>query len=258
MAIIKYYLIVENHEDGKLLELKSKSNNDGYIVFNRFCIEKNISKPLFRKLLKRGLYMSIDARENVENLDNLFSLQRLASCIADDISSKEVHHINKSVKNNSILNLLPMAKAEHTLLDNDCDYIAKGNKLFNEYFKQRVNNTICTNNSIIWNFLECKIQGKSVKQLKRKFKNISKSKLYEIQSYFYYLEDYIKWLKMLKDKPSPRLSGILSECWKDIEKFDEIRYGWNEEFTASLESFISVKVDFNIRDMNMPENINSH
>ena len=253
-----YYLIIENCKSANYLKLNSSTNNDGYIVSNRFCIEKYMNKSLFKKLLKRGLYMSIDARENVKNLDNLFSLQRLASCIADDISSKEVHHINKSVTNNSILNLLPMTKAEHSLLGNDCDYITKGNKLFNEHFKQRVNNTIGTNDLLIWDFLECKIQGKSVKQLKRKFKNISKSKLYEIQSYFYYLEDYIKWLKMLKDKPSPKLSGILSECWKNIEKFDEIRYAWNEEFTTTSESFINGQVDFNIRDMNMPENINSY
>lgn len=253
-----YYLIIENCKSASSLKLNSKTNNDGYIVFNRFCIEKNISKSLFKKLLKRGLYMNEKARENVNNLDNLFSLQRLVSCIIEDISNKQVHHINKSVKNNSILNLLPMTKAEHSLLNKDIDYIAKGNILFNEHFKQRVNNTICTNDSIIWNFLECKIQGKSVKQLKRKFKNLSKSKLYEIQSYFYYQEDYIKWLKMLKDKPSPRLSGILSECWKNIENFDKIRYGWNEEFTTSLENFINGQVNFNIRDMHMPENINSY
>lgn len=109
------FILIENIEEPILVELKRNLINKKYIAFNRSNLENFLPKNLFKKLVKKGLYSSEKAKNSIK--DNLFSLQRLVACLYKNITSLEIHHIDKNKFNNTITNLLSISKKEHEELD---------------------------------------------------------------------------------------------------------------------------------------------
>lgn len=110
-------LTADNLFNNKNISIKFKLNEDDYFVKPKNGLKKYCTKPLFKKLLKQGLYASEETTNS--NNNSRFSLHRLCLCMSENISDLEVHHIDKNRQNNSVINLLGVTKKEHKKIHSD-------------------------------------------------------------------------------------------------------------------------------------------
>lgn len=193
----KYFLIIENIKNPIIKELKTLKNKDGYIVVSKKDFSQKISLKIRKKLAKRGICFTV---ENGLKCNKYFCLHRLVACLYFDCIGLEVHHINKNTLCNSILNLVPLTPDFHKLVDNDLkngENFAKDvqNHLFSK--KKKRNQTVANSDNVICEILKYKTCGFPTPKIIDKIqKYAKKSKIYEILNFYYYLEDFIKWLKI--------------------------------------------------------------
>lgn len=221
----EWYMVVENIKDGyefKINVLKNDRHEDSYIRFYKKELKQNISKSLFNKLLKNGLYKSKDAGKTLKN--SLCSMHRLVASLYYDCTEKEVHHIDKNPENNEITNLIPVNEDTHCLLDKDIiPNKIKSHKIQNDYIQNtfKFRNVITNNENLIKDILIFKEKGFNKEQIHRKIKSKIKSKrtLHEILKLYFYSN---KFLKHLEFNELQELKCKFSNIWKKITIFDYI------------------------------------
>lgn len=219
----EWYIVVENIKDGyefKINVLENDRHEDSYIRFYKKELKQNISKSLFNKLLKNGLYKSKDAGKTLKN--SLCSMHRLVASLYYDCTEKEVHHIDKNSQNNEIINLIPVNEDTHCLLDKDIILNKiESHRIQNNYIQNafKFRNVITNNENLIKDILIFKEKGFNKEQIHRKIKSKIKSKrtLHEILKLYFYTGELLGHLEF---NYFPVLKCNSSNIWRNITIFD--------------------------------------
>ena len=103
-----YFIVLNSRKD---TTFKIEQETSDYKRFKRKAIKDKIHSISFRKLVKRGLYMSLKSALN--SLNNYCDIQRLTYCLKENILGKVVHHIDSNPMNNNINNLEALDVEEH-------------------------------------------------------------------------------------------------------------------------------------------------
>jgi len=221
----EWYMVVENIKDGyefKINVLGNDRHEDSYIRFYKKELKQNISKSLFNKLLKNGLYKSKDAGKTLKN--SLCSMHRLVASLYYDCTEKEVHHIDKNPENNEILNIIPVNEDTHCLLDKDIIFNKiESHKIQNNYIQNtfKFRNVITNNENLIKDILIFEKKGLNKNQIHRKFKSKIKSKrtLHEILKLYFYTGELLEHLEC---NCFSVLKCTFSNIWRNITIFDSM------------------------------------
>ena len=193
-----YFLIIENIEKPIFEKLKAIKNPDNYMVVNKKHFAQIVPIKIREKLAKRGLCSNfeIGMKKN-----KYFCLHRFVACLYFNCIGFEVHHINKNPCDNHYLNLVPLKPAYHKLVDSDLqngELFAKDEQqhlLGRSYKSYR---TVANNDSLLNEFINLKNQNFSMKEIASKLNRyLKKSKIYELNLFFYYSKGFQKWLETL-------------------------------------------------------------
>ena len=103
-----YLIILNSYKDGTY---KLQVEIYDYKRVRKFSLKDVIAPKTWKKLLKRGLYMSLYSGKN--NNNGYFSIQRLTKCISENILGLQIDHIDSNSLNNNFDNLKALEVTEH-------------------------------------------------------------------------------------------------------------------------------------------------
>ena len=219
----KRLIIIENIDNPIFKELKILKNPDGYIVVNKADFAKIISKNIRKKLAQRGICSSIEIGLKA---NKYLCFHRLIACLYYKCLESEIHHINKDVADNSIINLVPLSKSLHRLIDNDLkngENFARDTQFHVLKKSTKFNNTVASYDNVQKDIITLKNDDFSVKKIAKKLNRyIKKSKVYEIYNFYYYSKNFIEWLKTFSYMDFPEKYGKFSSCWLKIFQFERL------------------------------------
>lgn len=215
---LKHKLIVANDGTITTVTINAIKNNTGYLIFNIKELEK-IPVKCLKKMNNNGLFMTDRKRTDYKPYT---SIHRLSYCISDNCKGYEIHHINKQINNNKRRNLVKVTSTinkqfeEVWLKDETMKMIVEGHKLNWEQVEKKMNiKRYLTNNDR----LELEIVKYSInhttKETIKQFKKVIKTpqKIREIINFYYYKDEFIKWLEANKGKGTILgyvISGLLN------------------------------------------------
>lgn len=225
MELISRYLIIENIKVSKIFKIETVAHKDGYVITSRKCLQDFMPVNAFKSLLKQGLYMTEKAKNS--SYDNKIGLHRLNLCLYVDITGISVHHIDKNKQNNYILNLLPISSEKiHTELDHSDPNLELACNLQKD-FKRKIfktkNQTIASNDEIILEILNLKVQGLKTNAIIKKLKSkIKKSSVYKIIKEFFYAKDFLNAIKNGTIRELSEFDGKTMDKWEYIKAFEDL------------------------------------
>lgn len=234
-----YILLVENCLSTKNVLLTYDKNTTKYNIFPKNILKESLSEKAYSSLIKNGLFSNINS--GFSQYNNYTSIHRLNMCLYKNILNLEVHHMDKNKKNNFIFNLVPIAEKEHKKLDilQGKEYWNSTNQYFLEFLKylnKKRRNTIANRNEIIYEILILLKSGKTPIEISDYFgKKIGKSKIYEIKKYYFYLNDFINYVKECKNTAFYQLNGKLGLQWKSLLDFEALYLPCKYENNCFLE-----------------------
>ncbi len=217
-----YYLIIENCKTPKIIELKQTELASQYVKLDKPYLLKNMPANILYYLAKQGLCTTIN--NAIKKESNPYLLHRLVMCLYHNIISLTVHHNNKNPQVNHINNLTPLEDTLHKRLDrieNSEKYTDKTNfynqKFKTKYFKPSKNTLANRDKNIltILHKLYLKLPVKNI--ICSKYKQ---TKVYEIKRHYFYLVEFINYMKSLIDKESAPLYEKHHKNWKHILDFE--------------------------------------
>lgn len=223
MELISRYLIVENIKDSRIFKIETIPHKDGYVITSRKYLQDFMPVKAFQTLLKQGLYMTEKAKNSTN--DNKICLHRLNLCLYQKIIGSSVHHIDKNKHNNSITNLLPISNEKiHSDLDHK-DYDLKIAYKLQKEFKSQVfkpkNQTVASNDDVIFEILNLKVQELNVNAIIKKMKSkIKKSSVYKILKDFFYVKEFLQALENNSIQEFSRFDGKTLNKWEYIKAFE--------------------------------------
>ena len=103
-----YLIILNSYKDG-IYKLAVETTD--YKRVRKFSLKDVIAPKTWKKLLKRGLYMSLYSGENTNN--GYFDIQRLTKCLSENILGLQIDHIDSNSLNNNFNNLKALEVSEH-------------------------------------------------------------------------------------------------------------------------------------------------
>ena len=223
-----YGLLVENIRKPMLVDFRRVKHRDGYVTFKKNQLRLKIPSPLYKMLVRNGLYQTKESGFNKNN--SYLLLNRLVMCLYQNIIGDEVHHIDKNLEINNIFNLLKISHGLHDKIDNMP--IEEGIKVSRvmqakdkcKIFKQP-RNTLAQNPNLI---LELLRQNKTSTKKGRKFK-ICGSTQAAIKNHFFYKSEFLKLHETLKNKELSALNSNSDNMWKYINLFESLEMPENTE-----------------------------
>lgn len=223
MELISRYLIIENIKNSKIFKIETTPHKDGYVITSRKCLQDFIPERAFKTLLEQGLYMTEKAKNSSH--DNKIGLHRLNLCLYEKIAGISVHHIDKDKQNNCIMNLLPITNEKiHTVLDHEDSSFELANKL-QKKFKDKIykprNQTVASNDDIILEILNLKLQGLAVEEILKELNfKIKNSSVYKIIKEFFYAKEFLEAIKDDSVQDFSEFDGKIFKKWEYIKAFE--------------------------------------
>lgn len=219
------FILIENTKIPIIIGLNCFLNGYGYLVCNgKQAFTDKKAQKIYPKLIKKGLFKG--RRTESKEGSNIFPLHRLITCIYEDIYEYEIHHIDKTKKNNYIRNLVKAIKQKHDKIhrmsnkEGQQESFKMQAKLKSNLFR-KIKNTLAQRPETILEILQKNIEGLSVEEIEEDFKSkIKKSKIHEILNYFHYKKDFSEWLKKPQNQTFPDLNGKFDIRWEHILKFE--------------------------------------
>ncbi len=101
-GILRRFLLIANIKKDILIELNQWHHDEGYIIFGKSNLRKNISDKIYQKLAERGLYQT--KNNALKTNSKPFLLSRLVCCVYQNILNLEVHHIHSNLILNDVNN----------------------------------------------------------------------------------------------------------------------------------------------------------
>jgi len=219
------YIIVENIDKPFVKELKTTLNNDGYVVFKRKDLADIIPRGLYKNLINRGLTMTKERGMCIN--DKQCCWHRLVACLYYNCLGKEVHHINKDILSNEIMNLIPLPNDKHKIIDKDDRNGYNFSIAIQQQKIKKLNskrNTLANNDAIIKQVLLLKAQGLKPRTIvKMMSSKICKSKVYQMLKMFYYAKEFLYKLEYREAEMFIDFYGKRWMSWRKIVKFDVLQ-----------------------------------
>ena len=103
-----YFIVLNSYKD---TTFRIEQNTTDYKRFRKWAIKDKIHSISYKKLVRRGLYMSLQSAFNT--YDNYCDIQRLTYCLKENILGKVIHHKDSNPMNNNINNLIALYEDEH-------------------------------------------------------------------------------------------------------------------------------------------------
>ena len=233
-----YHLLIENPPQPDILALKVCDVNAKYIKTRRdYIISKR--SDIFQTLVKQGFYFSQEKAYGQYNSTCL--IHRLTACLYENITGLEIHHNNKEKTFNAITNLTPLPKEIHEPLDKkQGEEFVLETEQYHNAFRQRVfrekRNTLASRDNIIFDILQYLHDGKSVVEINKILKGkIGCTKIQEIKNYYFYLDDFFKYLY---SRATSNFSAFNDDF--GLQWLYPLRFDWYEEGdTFALDRFLN-------------------
>lgn len=220
-----YFLIIENINNPIFEKLKVIKNPDNYIVVDKRHFTEIVPIKIRKKLAKRGLCSSFEIGMKA---NKYFCLHRLVACLYFNCIGFEVHHINKNPSDNYFLNLVPLKTSHHKLIDADLqngELFAKEEQFYLLNKLKKNYKTVASNKDVLNEFLNLKNKNYSLKEILRKLKRyLKKSKIYELNLFFHYSNEFKNWVITLADMDFPEDYGKIEKVLQK-ENMLKIAYG---------------------------------
>ena len=183
-----------------MFELKTFTSSDKYIRFNQNSIKDFLGSKSFKLLLENGLFKTKMIREYNATLD----IQRLVGCLYSDITSMEMHHINKDKSDNHFTNIVPLESEVNKHIDSlPLNELIEFGKQKHKEWEQRINkkkrDTVANNPYLIIDILSNSINKTAVaihKLFRKEIKSIKTIR--NILNTYFYKEDFLQYLQRNK------------------------------------------------------------
>ena len=218
-------MLVENIEKPILIELEQVPHSENYVVFLKNNLRGKLPPALFNKLARNGLYSTIE--NGIKEDDTRFGLNRLIACLYQNILGLQVHHIDKKLHWNDVTSIVPIDKDKHNWIHSllNGEDIVESRKLQaeqkNKIFKRR--HTLASNNDLVFELIKMKSQNMKPKEIIKLLKGkLKKSTIYANIKYFFYPNEFLKWIIGKKNITLPPLDGKFNERWQKILEFDNL------------------------------------
>ena len=230
-----YYLIIDNCKTPKIIELKQTEQASQYVKLDKPYLLKNMPVNILYYLAKQGLCTT--KNNAIKKESNPYLLHRLVMCLYYNIIGLTVHHNNKNPQVNHINNLTPLEDTLHKRLDrieNSALYQDKTN-FYHQKFKETcfklTKNTLASRDSNVLTILHKLYLNIPVRNIIcSKYKQ---TKVYEIKRHYFYLVEFINYIKSLIDKETTPLYEKHHKNWKyilDFEMYNTEKSLINKEF----------------------------
>jgi len=221
----KYYVVICNLKNNICFELPVNVQANNYARFYKNSLKHSIPLKLYKKLIKRGLFLNLSVGNNSKNSE--CTIHRLVACLYYKCLGKEIHHISKNKTENHICNLIPVSKKLHIHLDN----IDMESNLYNSELEQiellkklKSRTTLAKNDGLIYEILENFSKGSTILELIQQYKcKVKKSTIYNLVAKYILFEDFIIWLESHALTCNEELNGKLSSNWDNIIHFEQAK-----------------------------------
>lgn len=231
-----YYLLIENCKKPEFLKFKQVDKRNAYVRIEKKILEQH--EKLFSLLIKQGLFYNPETAKNSTNTQIL--VHRLNLCLYINIIKLECHHNDKDKKNNVILNLTPIEKEKHKLLDDAPEKLYQ--ELTDKYHKEFVRkifhpkrNTLASRYNVVIDVLFDLKNGKSVLEIERiHFGRLKETTIRKIKNFYFYTEEFLHYLYCLATRSFSAFVEDFENQWFYALKFDIFN---NSEIQARYEIF---------------------